>query len=62
MHTYETNPNAVGQLFKDNKILKLNDFRKCKSCTMYQRFFQKEGQENISVAKFTLYFINQNHV
>ena len=35
MHTYETNPNAVGQLFKDNKILKLNDFRKCKSCTMY---------------------------
>ena len=27
-------PNVVGQLFKD-KILKLNDFRKYKSCTVY---------------------------
>ena len=54
-----TNPNIVGELFKDSNILKLTDFIKYK----YEQFIRNSlRKENIPIFNEVYSPFNQNHV
>ena len=56
---FETNPNVVGQLLKDNNILKLTDFIKYKHALFIRNSLRKE---NIPIFNEAYTLFNQNHV
>ena len=55
---FETNPNVLGQLFKDNNILKVTDFIKYKFVLLIRNSLRKE---NIPISNEVYTLSNQNH-
>ena len=57
---FEINPNNLGQLLKDNNILKLIDFIKCSlKCSLFIRNLLR--MENIPISNEFYSLFNQNH-
>ena len=56
---FKTNPNNLGQLLKDNNILNLTDFIKCKNALFIRNSLRKE---NIPISNEFYSVFNQNHI
>ena len=58
LNKFETNPNVVGQLFKDSNILKLTNFIKYKYAVFVRNSFR---EQNIPIFNKVYTLFNQNH-